>query len=42
MSAIAIRGGYHHGDPFERCEPRPARVIDRLSEIADLAELCRS
>jgi phosphoglycolate phosphatase len=37
VPGIAIRGGYHHGEAFERCDPRPARIIDRLSEVADLA-----
>lgn len=39
MSAVAIRGGYHHGDPFERCDPRPARVIETLAELVGLAEM---
>lgn len=36
VPGIAIRGGYHHGEAFERCDPRPARIIDQLSEVADL------
>jgi hypothetical protein len=39
MSAIAIRGGYHHGDAFERCDPRPAQVIETLAELVGLAEM---
>ena len=39
MAAIAIRGGYHHGEPFERCDPRPARVIETLGELAGMAEM---
>jgi len=39
MSAIAIRGGYHHGEPFERCDPRPDRVIETLGELVRLVEL---
>jgi phosphoglycolate phosphatase len=36
VPGIAIRGGYHHGEAFECCDPRPARIIDQLSEVADL------
>lgn len=39
MAAIAIRGGYHHGEPFERCEPGPARVIETLDELLGLSEM---
>lgn len=38
VPGIAIRGGYHHGDDLARCTPRPARTIDRLSEVADLVD----
>lgn len=38
VPGIAIRGGYHHGDALDRCEPRPARVIDRLLEVVDLVK----